>query len=450
MSTLPLNVKKYLAKYGTEVRPLELRLSEQFEIIVVVPALSEYENIQRLLASLQVADSTYAGKILVLFVVNNLKSSDEEVKGDNKKTIEFLGAYQSEKKSQNNFSVGFIDAATEGNELDEKNGGVGLARKIGMDTALSLFNYGSTKKKILVCLDADCTVSQNYFTEIFEAFNRKNLHAAVTSFQHSLANEENREAILCYEIFLRYYVLSLRFAGSPYAFHTIGSTMICDVDSYIKVEGMNKQKAAEDFYFLEKLSKNVSIDEIKSAVVFPSSRGSWRVPFGTGQRVNRYMSKVQNEYLLYNFNSFIILKEWLQLLLSNNFTAKEFLAEAEKIHSSLFAFLTEQKFEKTWTEILRTTKTDEQLQRQKNIWFDGFKTLKLIHCLRDNGFPLQPMFASLNLLFKEMKVSERSRLQSGEIDFKSEEEIPPFKVQKKYLEVLRFEDANKASYHRLR
>lgn len=428
MSSLSVNVKKYLNKYGTEVRPLEWSSSEHIEMIVVIPAISEYENIKRLLSSLSAADNKYADKILVLFVVNNLKSSNEEVKIENEKTIEYLRAKLSDEVLSKSFSLGFIDAATFGNELDEKNGGVGLARKIGMDAALSHFNYGSAKKKILVCLDADCTVSQNYFTEIYEEVNKRNLNAAVVSFEHSLADETNREAILCYEIFLRYYVLCLRFAGSPYAFHTIGSTMICDVESYIKVEGMNKQKAAEDFYFLEKLAKNVSIGEIRNAVVYPSSRGSWRVPFGTGQRVNRFLSHVQNEYLLYNFDSFLVLKIWLQLFLSNNFSAEEFLVEADKVHPRLSAFLIEQKFEKAWSEISRTAKTDEQLKRQKNTWFDGFKTLKLIHYLRDNGFPPQPMFASLNRLFEEMKI---------EINFRSEEEIPTFDVQIKYLEMLR-------------
>ncbi|MFA6980426.1 MAG: glycosyltransferase family A protein [Ignavibacteriaceae bacterium] len=428
MPSLPVKVKKYLDKYGTEVRPLTWRSSSHIEMIVVVPAISEYENVKRLLASLSDADNKYADKILILFVVNNLNSSSEDVKIENEKTIEYLRTKLSDEISGESFSLGFIDAATPGNELDEKNGGVGLARKIGMDAALSLFNYGLLNKKILVCLDADCTVSQNYFTEIYEEFSKRNLRAAVVSFQHSLADETNREAILCYEIFLRYYVLNLRFANSPYAFHTIGSTIICDVESYIKVEGMNKQKAAEDFYFLEKLAKNVPIGKTKNAVVYPSSRGSWRVPFGTGQRVNRFLSQVQNEYLLYNFDSFLVLKDWLRLFLLNNLSAEDLLTEAEKIHPSLSAFLIEQKFEKAWSEISRTAKTDEQLQRQKNIWFDGFKTLKLIHYLRDNGFPLQPMFASLNRLFEEMKL---------EFDFRSEDEIPPFDVQVKYLEMLR-------------
>ena len=38
----------------------------------------------------------------------------------------------------------------------------------------------------------------------------------------------DNSAIICYETFLRYYVMCLRYAGSYYAFHTIGSAMACD------------------------------------------------------------------------------------------------------------------------------------------------------------------------------------------------------------------------------
>ena len=129
-----------------------------------------------------------------------------------------------------------------------------------------------------------------------------------------LVDDEETKAIICYEIFLRYYVLGLSFAKSEYAFHTIGSTMLCTPDAYVKVEGMNKRKAAEDFYFLEKLAKIFPIGEIKSTSIHPSKRGSWRVPFGTGKSVDRYLSNSRDEYLLYNPKSFVILKTWLEVL----------------------------------------------------------------------------------------------------------------------------------------
>ena len=91
---------------------------------------------------------------------------------------------------------------------------------------------------------------QIILTSIVDEFNKRNLSAAVVNFRHNIEEDSpTTAAIICYEIFLHYYVLGLKYANSPFAFHTIGSTMICDHESYIKVEGMNKKKAAEDFYF---------------------------------------------------------------------------------------------------------------------------------------------------------------------------------------------------------
>jgi hypothetical protein len=212
-------------------------------------------------------------------------------------------------------------------------------------------------------------------------------------------DDESRLAIICYEIFLRYYVLGLMYAGSGYAIHTIGSTMICDHESYIKVEGMNKKKAAEDFYFMEKLSKNYKVHKIESAKVFPSSRGSWRVPFGTGQRVNRHLAGTHNEYLLYSPESFEVLKNWLELFNSPvKHSAVEYLSGAKDINISLYNFLIENKFEENWNKIKDNCINDTQLAKQKHSWFDGFKTLKLIHYLRDNGLPQVDMYQAVEMM----------------------------------------------------
>lgn len=185
-----------------------------------------------------------------------------------------------------------------------------------MDLALTKFDYLSINKNIMICTDADCIVDSDYISEILQEFNRNNFEAAVVNFAHDISGrDEETKAIICYEIFLRYYVLGLSFAKSDYAFHTIGSTMLCTPDAYVKVEGMNKRKAAEDFYFLEKLAKIYPMGEIKSTFVHPSKRSSWRVPFGTGRSVDRYLSNSRDEYLLYDPKSFVILKTWLEVFL---------------------------------------------------------------------------------------------------------------------------------------
>ncbi len=306
-----------------------------------------------------------------------------------------------------------------------------MARKIGMDEALKLFDYSSTQKNIMICLDADCTVSKNYVSTIRNSFDNKDLHAAYVNFSHTTPDDiENQKAIINYEIFLRYYVLGLKFANSPFAYHSVGSTMVCDVDSYIKIQGMNKRKAAEDFYFMEKLSKIFDIKKIEGATVFPSSRGSWRVPFGTGKRVSRFLENVQNEYLLYSPHSFVVLKKWIELFHSSQtMAAEDYMMEAKNICYSLYQFLVTNKFEQSWERVLKNTKSIDQISRQKKLWFDGFKTLKLIHHLRDYEFPSENMFDALDKIFRLIDLDFTLTNNPGE--------IPNILVQEKYLQKLR-------------
>src|SRR5213594_3575687 len=89
------------------------------------------------------------------------------------------------------------------------------------------------------------------------------------------------EAIAAYELHLRYYVRALRYAGFPYAHHTIGSCMAVRADVYKKQGGMNKRQAGEDFYFLQKIIPLGHFTDLTETKVIPSSRPSDRVPFGT-------------------------------------------------------------------------------------------------------------------------------------------------------------------------
>ncbi len=430
MNMPPDIVIKYLQKYSVKEWKIENIGNRKFDNVIVVPAICEYENIRRLINSLLQNDEKYLYCTLLLIVLNNLPSSKEEIKIENLRTMDYLRTINSEK-----INIHFVDASSPGKELPENHGGVGLARKIGMDLALTVFDYSSASKKILICTDADCTVEKNYLQEITSAFNKRDLSAAVVNYRHDISGEdENTAAIICYEYYLRYYVLGLKYANSPYAFHTIGSTMVCDYKSYIKAEGMNKRKAAEDFYFLEKLAKVTAIENISSTTVHPSARASWRVPFGTGQRVNRFLSKERDEYKLYSPEVFEILKSWLTALNKNSNLVSDYLSDAERIHPELYKFLIQQEFDRAFSKILNHANDEKQLNLQKKLWFDGFRTLKLIHHLRDNGFPEINTFDAIDLLFEKMKISCDIKRDKGA--------IPELSVQKKYLESLRELDRN--------
>ena len=62
-----------------------------------------------------------------------------------------------------------------------------------------------------------------------------------------------REAIMKYELYLRYYRLALEYTGHPHAYHCIGSAFAVRTLDYVAQGGMNKRQAGEDFYFLQKL-----------------------------------------------------------------------------------------------------------------------------------------------------------------------------------------------------
>jgi hypothetical protein len=363
-------------------------------------------------------------------VINNSEDSAERIKEDNQRTINLICSLQNDLKVKNKLSIAYVDASTEGLELDAKHAGVGLARKIGMDLSLGLFDYSNDRKKLLICCDADCDVSYNYLTTIVDYFNEESAHAGYVAYEHPvIGNSPETYAIICYELFLHYYVLSLKYSKSPFANHTIGSTIICDYEAYINVQGMNKRKAAEDFYFIEKLSKKYKIHPIKNATVYPSNRVSLRVPFGTGQRIKRFLTN-DDEYRLYSPNSFTVLKKWNKVLYDIDKNEVEYLLdESNRIDPVLCEFLIHNNFEQDFFKISNNSSSIKQLQIQKKIWFDAFKTLKLIHWLRDHKYPDENMFDAIDKMFTYLNISLPAR--------RTFDTLPTLDQQKSYLNIIR-------------
>ena len=425
---IPIHIQKYLQKQEFKNWQIEKVGQQLYNTIIVIPALEEFDGIKKLLPSLAKNSQEHLKETLILVVVNNIIGVGKEKLDNNYNLLLYL---RDELKNNSILNIGLIDASSAGKEMPKKNGGVGFARKLGADLALSNFDYSSIQKKIIISLDADCTVEENYLETIVTEYNNYDLNAAVIKFEHPLdAEEKEKSAIINYEIFLRYYILGLKYAKSPYAYFSVGSVISCDAEGYVKVGGMNKKKAGEDFYFLEKLAKLYKIKHIDSTIVYPASRPSDRVPFGTGARIKRFIDNVQDEYTLYSPSLFLILKDWLQLFSSITLSSNipNILESAKNTNSVLYDFLIQQKFELDWNNIIQNSKTEIQLNKQKLNWMDSFRTLKLIHYLRDFDTPNDNMFVSLNKLFEIMEIT---------IDFKSEQNLPPLKIQQKYLEILR-------------
>jgi hypothetical protein len=285
-------------------------------------------------------------------------------------------------------------------------------------------------RKIICNLDADTLVQNNYLAAVKKCFAGK-AKAAVVAYEHQepLIDEE-RAAIYCYEIFLRYWILGLKYARSPYAFHSIGSTMICSTDAYLDVRGMNRREAGEDFYFLNKLKKIGNISYIKNTRVFPSARASQRVPFGTGKRIQRFLNHEQEEYLLYDPQIFEILAQWLRVM-EKSFQCNEddIIGQAVLIHPLLTSFLNDCRFLKAWKNIRRNVKKGDSLRCHLHCWFDGFQTLKLINYLSRELYPPVNMFTALRRILQMQEMTAP--------DFVSAADHPDLDRQKKIVQYLR-------------
>jgi hypothetical protein len=215
-----------------------------------------------------------------------------------------------------------------------------------------------------------------------------------------------------YELFLRGCVLGLALAGSPYAFHSVGSAMACRASAYAKIGGMNSRSAGEDFYFLQQLARTVGVEQLAGTVVHPSSRASHRVPFGTGRSVSRMQANGEGEQLFYHPACFRVLGAWLTLVANRpDADGRSLREQAEAISPCLGEFLELSRFDDIWGKLRRNNPDPAALLRAFHGWFDGLKTMKLIHHLSAGPFPRCEPEDALGELFAWGGLAPASRIE---------------------------------------
>lgn len=356
-----------------------------FSGAVVIPALAESATLFATLSSLASNPPELLLRFLVLVVVNHRADAAFGDQSDNLATLALLAESVA---SFPQLNLAWIDAASPGLELPSKGGGVGLARRIGLDLALSRL-HSNGHDPILVCLDADTLVRPDYLPALIRHFGQSRCGAAVIPFLHQqgLSPQADR-AIMRYELFLRCYVLGLSLAGSPYAFHSVGSAMACRATAYVKIGGMNSRSAGEDFYFLQQLARTVCVEQVAGTVVYPSQRASHRVPFGTGRSISRILDGGDEELLFYQTPCFRILGEWLTLVASRlDIEGSELLKLAGAISTDLAEYLELNRFREVWPKLQSNNPKRPALLAAFNGWFDGLKSMKLIHHLTAGSYP---------------------------------------------------------------
>ncbi|MCP4459025.1 MAG: glycosyltransferase family 2 protein [Cytophagales bacterium] len=363
------------------------------EMVVVIPCYNE-RKIEKVLLSLNTCAKPC--NFLVLVVVN--ESTDEEpiVQSQNLTTIQTIENL----KPKLDFEILIAHR-----KLLPKKAGVGLARKIGMDESVRFFEK-LKKDGIIVCYDADCTCQENYLAAIYEFYQEASKEAGIVFHEHNF--NANKNAVIKYEIYLRYYVNALRYARFPHAYQTLGSCITVKSKRYQKDGGMNTRKAGEDFYFLHKVIPNGKFGEINSTTIFPSDRISDRVPFGTGHAIDKYLNQESDVYLTYSPKIFEELKSF--------FSQVEILysQESPSLSPCVKRFLNENGFDPFYSKMLKQSTDLSSFKKQFFAWMDGFRVLKFVHFARDHFDENVELMEAVNWLDKQLEVG---------LDFSSEESV---------------------------
>lgn len=272
--------------------------------------------------------------------------------------------------------------------------GVGLARKIGVDCAIALIASGIVAQPMVGSTDADAVLPERYLQCLS---NTSQCVAAIFDFQHTKSHEKViNEATLLYEQRLHHYIAGLKFAKSPYAFHTIGSCFAIHYRAYAQVRGFPKKSAGEDFYLLNKLAKVGNIAHANEKIRI-RSRLSSRVPFGTGPAVSEIVAGKQtiDNYRVYDPVIFVRLRELIELFgqLKPDYSQYELLAT--NLSQVTTQYLQETGFSSLFCKWCRQYKSKQQLNKALTDWFDAFRTLKFIHFCRAKKWPDIPLKQAL-------------------------------------------------------
>lgn len=279
--------------------------------------------------------------------------------------------------------------------------GVGLARKVGCDIAYKWISDGAITSRWICSTDADARLPEDYFERLESMPGRA--VAACYPFRHVAGMDEPcNAATALYELRLHHHVLGLEFAGSPYAWHSLGSCLAVTHEAYAAVRGFPKRAGGEDFYLLNKLAKTGPVIRLTGACIELESRESRRVPFGTGPAVARISAADSPARLplFYHPQSYEALRGVLAAapLLQQAALADlpQFLASAgidPELAQAGCLTLEAMGVAAALAHCRRQGRSPAQFLRQFHQWFDAFRTLKFIHGLRGAGWPDQSLAA---------------------------------------------------------
>lgn len=392
-------VVQYLARYAeagtTAIAQTIARGDHRFDEVLVIPAFREGPDF-----FLRLQNTLLAQRACLLTLVVNQPDTEPAADADNSALWRAVCAVTTavgapftaaathcalRSIGSSDSAVLLVDRFDRGAKLPAREG-VGRARKIGADIALALIAASVVDSRWIHSGDADAHLPLDYFFAVPKAAAAV---AGVLPFRHRCGDDAVGAATRLYELSLEYHVAGLRWAASPYGFHSVGSTLVVRADAYAQVRGFPRRAGGEDFYLLNKLAKIGDVASPTAPVIELDARASTRVPFGTGPAVARLVSRLEAGEDLAGIALFhhpevfrqlkLCLAAWPQIH-RNEISDTDISPQSRDALAAL-------GFAQALSHARRHSRSETQFVRQLNTWFDGFRTLKFLHSLRDRGWP---------------------------------------------------------------
>lgn len=374
----------YLAKVSLDPDIDKQPPEKDLSMVVAIPASDEPGLPDTLSSLLQCRRPE--GAVEILIIINEAASAGPGIRSQNEQTYRKITGM-----SRDHEQEGFRILVSYVPPLPERIAGAGLARKIAMDHALSRFNHLNKPGGIILSLDADTLCRKDYLTEIEIQFrDRPDTKACNIRFEHPLEGSVYPAAvyhgIILYELHLRYYIQALRLAGHPHAYHTVGSAFGVRADIYAAQGGMNKKKAGEDFYFLQKIIPLGGFYEVNSTMVMPSPRPSDRVGFGTGSVISRFERGETTELYTYHPAVFSDLKKFIGSASSLFHARPETYRQILENYPTSVREHLRNEFVPRIKEIRSNSASESNFIRRFYRWFNMFRTLKYINAAHQHQY----------------------------------------------------------------
>lgn len=366
--------RKYFESYATPDPRKHIDISKSWDRAVVIPAWRETETLKRSIRSIEDVAQQRMLRTLVIVVLNGAPE-DRESRLSLARELNSTNLEIAPLSPYLDLQILFLDRPS-----------VGMARKTGMDLAARLFFEKRLLSPWLRTTDADVSVHSTYLDDPSHA---EEISTELFNFVHLYheLSDSAAEAHCIYDIFLRYYVLGLEYAGSAYAFHSLGSIISVHAESYVAVRGFQDRDAAEDFYLLNKLAKVGRIQTRSDSPLQIEGRLSDRVPFGTGRGVTKILETRTSgsEHEFYDPQVFEELKTFIDLI--HAYAESKDASLFENVESkALQSYIEEHSITQQMAKLPLQSQSLQVRKQQVTHWFDGFRVLKFVHYMRDRFY----------------------------------------------------------------